>query len=94
MQTVQAIQEDLLLGVELGLGDQPRFQFHIEFTEGRSDGLAFSGQFLLGRIVAHVKTRTFPQVFADCTFCLAELGSEAGVIGACTVAAIELPHRH
>jgi glucokinase len=51
-------------------------------------GVARAGSFLLERIVAHAKQRTFPHVFEDASFRLAELGSDAGVVGAARVAII------
>jgi glucokinase len=51
-------------------------------------GVAQAGSFLLDRIVAETKRRTFPQVFADATFRLAELGSDAGAVGAARVGMI------
>ena len=53
-------------------------------------GVADAGELLLGRIVAETRKRTFPQVFADCSFRLAELGGDAGVIGAARVAMLGL----
>jgi glucokinase len=52
-------------------------------------GVAGAGAILLDRVVAHVQQRTFPQVFADTQVRLAELGSEAGVIGAARVAMLK-----
>ena len=51
-------------------------------------GVARAGDFLLDRIVEHTRRRTFPHVFADATFRLAELGADAGVVGAARVAII------
>ena len=51
-------------------------------------GVAQAGEFLLERIVAETKRRTFPQVFADATFRLAELGGDAGAVGAARVGMI------
>lgn len=51
-------------------------------------GMATAGKFLLDKIVAETRRRTFPQVFEDCTFRLAELGGDAGVIGAACVAVV------
>ena len=48
-------------------------------------GVANAGFFLLERIVEEARKRTFPHVFADVTFRLAELGSDAGVVGAARV---------
>jgi glucokinase len=49
-------------------------------------GVAAAGEFLLERIVRETRARAWPQVFADCSFRLAELGGEAGVVGAARVA--------
>jgi glucokinase len=49
-------------------------------------GVSRAGRFLLERIVDHVRRRAFPQVLDACTFALAELGAEAGVVGAARVA--------
>ena len=51
-------------------------------------GVASAGFFLLERIVEETRRRTFPHVFADVTFRLAELGSDAGVVGASRVGMI------
>jgi glucokinase len=48
-------------------------------------GVANAGFFLLERIVEETRKRVFPHVFADVTFRLAELGSDAGVVGAARV---------
>jgi len=53
-------------------------------------GVAAAGEFLLERIVAEVRARIFPQVFADASFRLAELGGDAGVVGAARVAMVGL----
>ena len=53
-------------------------------------GVAAAGDFLLDRIKEEVQKRVFPQVFADCTFRLAELAGDAGVVGAARVAMIGL----
>jgi glucokinase len=53
-------------------------------------GVAAAGAFLLDRIVAQVQRRTFPQIFADCSFRVAELGPDAGVVGAARVALLAL----
>ncbi len=49
-------------------------------------GVAGAGSFLLERIVDHTRRRAFSQVLDGCTFALAELGSDAGVVGAARVA--------
>jgi glucokinase len=51
-------------------------------------GVARAGDFLLDRIVEHARRRSFPHVFEDASFRLAELGSDAGVVGAARVAII------
>jgi glucokinase len=52
-------------------------------------GVAAAGSVLLDRIVRHVQQRIFPQVFADAQIRSAELGSDAGVIGAARVAMLK-----
>jgi glucokinase len=49
-------------------------------------GVAAAGAFLLERIVRDTKARCWPQAFADCSFRLAELGGDSGVVGAGRVA--------
>ncbi len=51
-------------------------------------GIANAGFFLLERIAEESRRRTFPHVFADVTFRLAELGPDAGVVGAARVGMI------
>jgi glucokinase len=51
-------------------------------------GVASAGFFLLERIAEETRRRTFPHVFADVSFRLAELGSDAGVVGAARVGMI------
>lgn len=53
-------------------------------------GVAAAGDFLLSRVAEEVRQRTFPQVFADCAFKLAELPGDAGVVGAARVAMVGL----
>ncbi len=53
-------------------------------------GVAAAGDFLLERVAAEVRARTFAQVFADTSFRLAELGGDAGVVGAARVAMVGL----
>jgi glucokinase len=53
-------------------------------------GVAAAGEFLLGRIVEETRRRVFPHVFADCSFRLAELGGDAGVVGAARAAMLAL----
>ena len=48
-------------------------------------GVANAGFFLLERIAEETRKRVFPHVFADVSFRLAELGSDAGVVGAARV---------
>jgi glucokinase len=52
-------------------------------------GVAAAGDFLLDRIVGETRQRVFGNVFADCTFRLAELGADTGVIGAARVAMVQ-----
>lgn len=52
-------------------------------------GVAGAGAVLLERVIRHVQQRVFPQVFADTQIRMAELGSEAGVIGAARVAMLK-----
>jgi len=51
-------------------------------------GVSAAGAFLLERVKEHTRRRVFPQVFADCTFRLTELGPDAGVLGAARVAIV------
>jgi glucokinase len=51
-------------------------------------GVARAGAILLDRIVEHTRRRAFPHVFEDASFRLAELGSDAGVVGAARVGII------
>jgi glucokinase len=53
-------------------------------------GVAAAGPILIDRIVAEAKQRTFPAVFAGCSFRPATLGSDAGVVGAARVALVGL----
>jgi glucokinase len=53
-------------------------------------GVSAAGPILLDRIVAEAKRRTFPAVFAGCSFVPAALGSDAGVVGAARVAQLGL----
>jgi glucokinase len=53
-------------------------------------GVAAAGPFLLERIVGYTGQRIFPHVFADCSFRLAELGGDAGVVGAARAAMVAL----
>ena len=48
-------------------------------------GVARAGAFLLDRIVEETRRRTFPHVFEDASFRLADLGADAGVVGAARV---------
>ena len=56
-------------------------------------GVAAAGPFLLDQIVEQTRARTYPQVFADCTFRAAELAGDAGVVGAARVAMTALDQR-
>ena len=49
-------------------------------------GVAAAGTFLLDRIVRETKRRCWPQAFVDCSFRLAELGGDSGVVGAARLA--------
>jgi glucokinase len=53
-------------------------------------GVARAGAFLLDRIMEETRRRTFPHVFEDATFRLAELGADAGVVGAARVGILGL----
>ena len=53
-------------------------------------GVAAAGPILLDRIVSECKQRTFPAVFAGCSFRPAALGGDAGVVGAARVAQVGL----
>lgn len=54
-------------------------------------GVAAAGPFLLDRIVEETRKRIFPHVFADASFRLAELGGDAGVVGAARAAMLAFP---
>jgi glucokinase len=49
-------------------------------------GVAAAGAFLLDRVVRDTKKCCWPQAFEDCSFRLAELGADSGVVGAARVA--------
>jgi glucokinase len=49
-------------------------------------GMAAAGPFLLDRVVRDTKKCCWPQTFEDCSFRLAELGGDSGVVGAARVA--------
>jgi glucokinase len=49
-------------------------------------GVAAAGAFLLDRVVQATKGRCWPQAFLDCSFRVAELGGDSGVVGAARVA--------
>jgi len=49
-------------------------------------GVAAAGDFLMERVVRETRTHCWPQAFADCSFRVAELGGDAGVVGAARVA--------
>jgi len=53
-------------------------------------GVARAGDFLLDRIVRETRPRCWPKVFEDCSFRLAGLGDDAGVVGAARVAMVGL----
>jgi glucokinase len=55
-------------------------------------GVAQAGPFLLDRIAGETRKRTFAHVFEDADFRAAELGADAGVVGAARVAMVGL-HR-
>jgi glucokinase len=52
-------------------------------------GVAAAGAFLLDKIVDETRRRVFGNVFGDCTFRLAELGADTGVIGAARAAMLQ-----
>src|SRR5262245_31384554 len=54
-------------------------------------GIADAGDFLLDRVVRETQPRSRPQAFADCSFRLAELGGDAGVLGAARAAMLASP---
>jgi glucokinase len=56
-------------------------------------GVAAAGHFLLDRISRETQARCWPRVFEDCSFRLAELGNDAGVVGAARVAMVRLGPR-
>ena len=49
-------------------------------------GVAAAGALLLDRVEEETRKRIFPHVFADCSFRLAELAGDAGVVGAARAA--------
>jgi glucokinase len=49
-------------------------------------GVAAAGPILLDRVIAETRRRTFPAVFAGCSFRPSALGPDAGVVGAARVA--------
>jgi glucokinase len=49
-------------------------------------GVAAAGAILLDRVIAETRQRTFPAVFATCSFRQSALGGDAGVVGAARVA--------
>jgi glucokinase len=49
-------------------------------------GVAAAGAFLLDRVVRETQRCCWPQAFEDCSFRLAELGGDSGVVGAARVA--------
>jgi len=56
-------------------------------------GVSAAGPFLLERIVRETRSRCWANVFENCSFRLAELGNEAGVVGAARVAMVGLADR-
>lgn len=56
-------------------------------------GVSNAGPILLDRVRAETAKRCFPQVWADAMVVVAELGSDAGVIGAGTLALLECEAR-
>lgn len=53
-------------------------------------GVSAAGAFLLDRIAGETRSRCWDRNFEDCSFRLAELGNDAGVVGAARVAMIGL----
>jgi len=49
-------------------------------------GVSAAGAILLDRVIAETRLRTFPAVFAGCSFRPSALGADAGVVGAARVA--------
>jgi glucokinase len=49
-------------------------------------GVSAAGAILLDRVTAETRQRTFPAVFAACSFSPSALGADAGVVGAARVA--------
>jgi glucokinase len=49
-------------------------------------GVSAAGAILLDRVIEETRQRTFPAVFAACSFRAAALGADAGVVGAARVA--------
>ena len=49
-------------------------------------GVSAAGPILLDRVIEETRLRTFPAVFAGCTFRPSALGADAGVVGAARVA--------
>jgi glucokinase len=56
-------------------------------------GVAAAGAFLLDRVVRETERCCWPQAFEDCSFRLAELGGDAGVVGAARVAMLGIEGR-
>jgi glucokinase len=52
-------------------------------------GVSNAGPILVDRVREQVRRRSFPDVFADAEIRVAELGSDAGVLGAATLARVE-----
>jgi glucokinase len=53
-------------------------------------GVSAAGGFLLDRITRETRSRSWDRNFEDCSFRLAELGNDAGVVGAARVAMVGL----
>lgn len=53
-------------------------------------GVSAAGPFLLDRIACETRSRSWDRNFEDCSFRLAELGNDAGVVGAARVAMVGL----
>jgi glucokinase len=56
-------------------------------------GISAAGPFLLDRIVRETQPHCWPEAFEDCSFGIAELGGDAGVVGAARVAMVATASR-
>jgi glucokinase len=56
-------------------------------------GISAAGAFLLDRVERETRPRCWPQALADCSFRLAELGGDAGMVGAARVAMLGIAER-